>query len=108
MNEEEKKAIEDIKYLIEDFKRHREKTLDKEFDDKQIDMFITILNLIEKQQQELQLKDKVIEEMAEMLVKVPDNADNPTAAVVIEMINRNLEIKKRQVIQYVINKVKGE
>lgn len=54
MTEEEKKAIEDIKYLIEDFKRHREKTLDKEFDDKQIDMFITILNLIEKQQKEIQ------------------------------------------------------
>lgn len=110
MSEEEKKAIEILKQIeyfsglcincpIED---------DMDCNYCRTDAEKIILNLIKKQQQELQLKDKVIEEMAEMLVKVPDNANNPTTAVAIAMINRNLELKKEQVKRYVINKVKGE
>lgn len=101
MSEEEKKKYDAFKYWSE-MNTEKGVTYIPDY------MCENVINIIENQQQELQLKDKVIDEMAEMLVKVPDNADNPTTAVAIAMINRNLEIEKRRVIQYIINKVKGE
>lgn len=51
--------------------------------------------------------EAVIEEMAEMLVKVPNSvSDDTMTAVVKASINRNLELHKMKVIEYVRNKVK--
>lgn len=77
MSEEEKKAIEDLKSSDTCYNN---------------DVKI-VVNLIENQQQELQLKDKVIEEMAGLIY----NWDS----------YRNLGSRKT-IVQYFINKVKGE
>lgn len=99
MNDEEKKALEQLKYMNEDgcekcvygedktcincWEAHKE----------------IILNLIEKQ-------DKMINEMAEMLVKVPEPLDDDVHTLaVIRYINEHLEEKKQQVIEYFSKKV---
>lgn len=48
-------------------------------------------------------QDKMIDLMAEALVKVPNNEDN----LIIEVINRNLEQKKEEVKQYFERKVEN-
>ncbi len=53
-------------------------------------------------------KNKIIDLMAEMLVKVPDNSDSPQTATIIAMINRDLELRKIKVKQYFEKKVKEE
>lgn len=94
MNEEEKEAIEITKTLIEFAgdayipKRNREKLQ-------------TILNLIQKQ-------NKIINKMAEMLVKVPENIDEPEKLSLAHFLNEHLEEKKQRVIDYILNLVEKE
>ena len=62
-----------------------------------------IENLINR----LKEDEAVIEEMARMMVKVPNSvSDVPMTAVVKATINRNLELHKMKFIEYVRNKVK--
>ncbi len=53
-------------------------------------------------------KDKIVDLMAEMLVKVPNNSDSPQTAAIIAMINRDLELKKIKVKQYFEKKVEND
>jgi hypothetical protein len=46
---------------------------------------------------ELEKKDKIIDLMAEVLVKVPESEDN---LIIAQVINSNLEEKKQKVKQY--------
>lgn len=89
----------------------------------------TVLTLIAEQENEIKLsnkvidkrnqeklelakmllkKDKIIDLMAEMLVKVPNNSDSPQTATIIAMINRDLELKKIKVKQYFEKKVEND
>lgn len=61
----------------------------------------TVLNLVKKQ-------NKIIDLMAEMLVKVPNNSDNPQTASIVAMMNRDLELKKIKVKQYFEMKVEND
>lgn len=61
---------------------------------------------IEKVMSMLEEKDKIIDLMAEMLVKVPNNSDSPQTATIIAMMNRDLELRKIKLKQYFENKVK--
>ena len=61
----------------------------------------TVLNLVKKQ-------NKIIDLMAEMLVKVPNNSDNPQTASIVAMMNRDLELKKIKVKQYFEKKVEND
>ena len=64
MNEEEKKAIKEVKH----FKELTRYWQEEEYEEKEIAGYIeTILNLIEKQQKELEKKDKIIDLMAEKI-----------------------------------------
>lgn len=57
---------------------------------------------------ELLKKDRIIDLMAEMLVKVPNNSDSPQTAAIAAMLNRDLELKKLKVKQYFEMKVENE
>jgi len=57
---------------------------------------------------ELLKKDKIIDLMAEMLVKVPNNSDSPQTAAIVAMLNRDLELKKLEVKKYFEMKVENE
>ncbi len=57
---------------------------------------------------ELLKKDRIIDLMAEMLVKVPNNLDSPQTASIIAMLNRDLELKKLKVKKYFEMKVENE
>ena len=61
----------------------------------------TVLNLVKKQ-------NKIIDLMPEMLVKVPNNSDNPQTASIVAMMNRDLELKKIKVKQYFEMKVEND
>lgn len=97
MNEEEQ-SIEWLKRLVKINKR-----------DNLNDTFAEILlNLIEKQQKELEKKNAVIDKMAEMLVKVPENIDEPEKLSLVHFLNEHLEEKKQRVINYILNLVEKE
>lgn len=70
-----------------------------ELDKKEKEAIETVLNLLEK-------KDKIIDLMAEMLVKVPDNSS--TSQTIIAILNSNLELHKIRVKQYFKKKVEEE
>lgn len=53
-------------------------------------------------------KDKIIDAMAEMLVKVPNTADSPQTAVTAAMLNRDFGLKKLKVKQYFEMKVEND
>ena len=57
---------------------------------------------------ELLKKDRIIDLMAEMLVKVPNDADNPQTAAIAAMLNRDLELKKLKVKKYFEMKVEND
>ena len=66
---------------------------------------VTVLNMLKEKDKEIEKKDKIIDLMAEMLVKVPNNSDSPQTATIVAMLNRNLELKKLEVKQYFEKKV---
>lgn len=97
------KADTDLEYLNEGWKlelKKKEEELEmyKELKDIANAKVTDLLKL--KQYDDLKKKvdrqDKMIDLMAEALVKVPNNEDN----LIIEVINRNLEQKKEEVKQY--------
>lgn len=114
MNEEEKKAIEYFKNKeisfefeidgdMEKLKSALGITEDDDFD-KQVLRVKTLLNLIEKQQKEIELKDKVIDEMVERINVYNFNCE-PDCFI------ENVECEKQTncnecIKQYFINKVK--
>lgn len=66
MNEQEKNAVEKFEKI--GLKSFREDKVGKDELLSYID-FVIILNLIEKQQKEIELKDKIIEEMAKDIIE---------------------------------------
>ena len=87
--------------------KHCEKAIHYERKDGILEHQITfdLIQAYKEQQAELEKKDKIIDEMAEMLVRVPNNSDNPQTAVIIAEMNKNLELKKIKVKQYFERKV---
>ena len=74
MSEEEKEAIETLQFFKEKkFYTHAFDNGTLVLDDEEIEDVDIILNLIEKQQKELEKKDKIIDKMAEQLVGLPLN-----------------------------------
>lgn len=67
-----------------------------------------LIQAYKEQQAEMKKKDKIIDEMAEMLVRVPNNADSPLTAAAVAMINRDLELKKISVKQYFERKIEND
>ena len=57
---------------------------------------------------ENQKLNKVIDEMAEMIVKIPENSDNPQTLAIIRKINSNLVEKKEAIKQFFIKKVEEQ
>lgn len=57
---------------------------------------------------ELNCKDKMIEMMVEKLVEVKIEPGNPNEAAILAFINRDLENRKKRVIDYFRKKVKDE
>jgi Na+-transporting NADH:ubiquinone oxidoreductase subunit NqrC len=103
MTDEEKKAIE----KLNDFmfrKGHLPDFVDKIIENDVISSIDVVLNLIQKQEKEIEKKDKIIDLMAEVLVKVPENEDN---LIIAQAINYNLEEKKERVKQYFERKVEN-
>lgn len=87
MSEEDKKAIEYLEDSLKNTVTHKEK-------------FNIIKNLIKSQQEELEKKDKIIDLMLDMLVRV--HSENKQ----IELIaNANIEEKKKQAKEYLKKKV---
>ena len=84
-----------------------------------LDLLNDSLKIIQSQQEEINQeklelakellkKDRIIDLMAEMLVKVPNDADNPQTAAIAAMLNRDLELKKLKVKKYFEMKVENE
>lgn len=91
MTEEEKKAIETMQHWIDYEKQNKDK-INKA--DELIKIQEIILNLIQKQQKEIEKKDKIIDEMAKNILTFRADTILPTT---IEGIK-----------QYFENKVEGE
>lgn len=58
------------------------------------------INLIQKRQEELEEKDKIIDKIAEALVRIPENTDDPQTLFIIQHINSHLEEQKKEIIKY--------
>lgn len=109
MSEEEKKAIEYIQILIkgyiqkikklENFDKYKEES---DFLKISVQHYNKLLNLIQNQQQELQLKDKVIDEMVKDIIRMDKFIDG--AGYYGEFAIKT----KEYVLNSYINKVKGE
>ena len=69
MNEQEKKAIEKLKKIIEDTIKANECGLSNNDFKEEIEVYDTVLNLITKLQKENEEKDKQIDLMAELVYK---------------------------------------
>lgn len=97
-------AISNLKEIIElsrDEINKKDKNLTAILDLTDLESLDVVLSKLEE-------KDKIIDLMAEMLVKVPNNSDSPQTATIIAMMNRDLELRKIKVKQYFENKVKEE
>lgn len=70
---------------------------------------IVSIKAIETVLAELEKKDKMIDEMAKMLVEVPINSsDTPATAAAKAEIRKDLEILKNALINYISEKIEGE
>ena len=92
MNEEEKKAIERIDYIQDFIIENGQYNAD--ISDMQY--FSKILNLIEKQQKELEKKDKTIDLMANNIADSSNVYEN--------LVNTEFEHTKEEVIEYFTKK----
>ena len=87
MSDEEKKAIEKIKSFNQ-YNWEMNNLKEKEFAKPYFDALDTILNLIEKQQKEIEKKDKIIDLMAEQLAGLKNEVD------ILEQGNKDCFIPK--------------
>ena len=98
LSEEEKKTIEILKKDNEYFEKHNIKTNAS-----------ILLNLIEKQQAEIEKKDKIIDEMADALVEAEEyNPKNIPALSELEKTENIENIGYKEVIEYFTNKVEED
>ncbi len=67
MSEEENKAIEDLRKILFEYEQANECGLSNNDFKDDIKTIATILNLIQKQQEEIEKKDKIIDKMAETM-----------------------------------------
>ena len=108
MSEEEKKAIEWLKYLQETRKEQiRQQAW---VGTNTFDAIDEVLNLIEKQQAEIEKKDKIIDEMAEFL---EDELTIDTFCIkencyADEYVNGHCQKCLNCIIEYFTKKVEGE
>lgn len=99
MSEEEKEAIEELKNWIKIVENNKDKI-------KQADLMVniqeTILNLIQKQQKDIEKKDKIIDEMALTIEKLLKNVDFEKEFITYK------EQNKEEIKQYFERKAESE
>lgn len=95
MSEEEKKAIQElteIKELVEEDLKYDDYEVTATLDQIDLKSLVIVLNLIEKQQKEIEKKDKIINEMGEHIEKGCDfDSTIQTKQEVIEYFTKKVD-----------------
>lgn len=96
MTDEEKKAIENVKKQLEGIKKANECGLATKNEFKEdIESIETVLNLIQKQQAEIEKKDKIIDEMAKYIESKEMLVDKQFNILTAKCIKQYFEKKVR-------------